>query len=407
MGKVLALILAGGRGKRMDILCCERPKPVLPFAGRFRVIDFSLSNCLHSGIENISILTDYQRSSMSDYLAQWGFINARPGNFHILEPGNGSYRGTADAVYQTLDYLQKRNADTALILSGDHIYKMDYRRMLAFHNQVGADVTVGVVSVPAEEAHRFGIVTTEANGRVVNFVEKPKIPQSNLVSMGIYVFNVPVLSDRLIENAAMPDSPRDFGHDIIPQMVTRDKVFAYKFEDYWQDIGTTEAYYNANMEFSGKPSSFSMNGKWTVLTVEKDLPPAVITAQGAIRNSLISPGCMIKGRVENSVLSPGVRIEARATVKNSVLMDNVIVGYHGVVDRCILDEDVKIGEFSYIGFGGTLFYGHRCDVTVLGKNVTVPSRTAIGRSCKIFPGAGPANFNAGVVPSEAIISGGL
>lgn len=189
MSRVLAMILAGGRGERMDILCYERPKPALPFAGRFRVIDFSLSNCIHSGISDVAVLTDYRRSEMADYLRRWHSSNASLKNLAILEPQNGSYKGTADAVYQNLDYLDKYGADKVLILAGDHIYKMDYRNLLDYHEQVKADVSVGVVPVPIEQAHRFGIVATDAEGRIVDFIEKPRVPKSNLVSMGIYVFS--------------------------------------------------------------------------------------------------------------------------------------------------------------------------------------------------------------------------
>ncbi len=224
MPKVLAMILTGGRGKRMDILCQERPKPALPFAGRFRVIDFSLSNCIHSQINSIALLADYQRSYMANYLRRWNSVNVPDVRLHILEPVTGAYRGTADAVYQNLGYLRRYRADRALVLAGDHIYKMDYRKILAFHEQVKADVTVGVVQVPIEQADRFGTVTVDAEGRIVDFVEKSGTPRSDLVSMGIYVFNTEVLAERLIEDAAQPNSPHDFGYAVIPDMVKRDRV---------------------------------------------------------------------------------------------------------------------------------------------------------------------------------------
>lgn len=388
MKSVLAIILAGGRGKRMDILCRGRAKPALPFAGRFRVIDFSLSNCVNSGIHDIAVLADYERRPMADYLgagASWGL--GQRGNFQVLEPKSGSYKGTADAIYQNLWYLDKGAAELILVLAADHVYKMDYRKMLASHERVGADVTVGVISVPIEEAHRFGIVTVNAEGRIIEFIEKPRIPASSLASMGIYVFNRGILTERLIEDAAQPSSPHDFGHAVIPKMVKQDKVFAYKFDGYWQDIGTVESYYAANMELTRQMPSFSLNGSWPVFTKENGSLAPEISELTIVKHSLISPGCVIKGEVERSVLSPGVRVEEEAVVRDSAIMANTTIGKHSVVDRCILDEEVNIGKFCYIGFGASLIPGN-WDITVLGRGVTVPPYTAICRNCKILTWCG-------------------
>jgi glucose-1-phosphate adenylyltransferase len=402
MGKTVALILAGGRGKRMDVLCHVRPKPTLPFAGRFKVIDFTLSNCVYSGIDDLAILTDYQRSYMAKYLAQWGLANAVRTS-HILEPKTGSYKGTADAVYQNLPYLNKFNTENVLILAGDHIYKMDYREMLAFHEKTKAAVTVGVIRVPIEEAHRFGTVYLGNGGEILEFVEKSRNPRSNLASMGIYVFNRDVLSQRLKEDAIRPDSPHDFGYTILPGMVGRDKVYAYEFTGYWQDIGTPQAYYTANMELICAQPSFSLNGTRTVLTQRLNLPPPNISQQGKVVNSLLSPGCVIKGRVENSILSPGVRVDEQAEVRNSVLMPNVFVGYHSIVDTCIIDEGVNIGKLCYIGFGKSLLPGD-FDITVLGKGVIVPSHTAIGRNCRVLPNVDASSFRGNLIASDSILS---
>lgn len=305
MTGVLAMILAGGRGGRMDILCQGRAKPSLPFAGSFRVIDFALTNCVRSGIKDIAVLTDYQRSGMGNYLNAWWLANGDKRNLHILDPEIGSYKGTADAIHQNIGHLQKIGAHSTLVLAADHVYKMDYGKMLAFHQKVDADVTVGVVSVPIDQAHRFGIVKTSPEGRVIEFVEKPKTPKSNLVSMGIYIFSSRTLLDRLAEDAADSSSPHDFGHAIIPSMVSRDRVFAYKFNDYWRDIGTVEAYYQANMELIRQPLTFSMNTQWSILTQNHgSLPPPKVCGQGTVTDSLVSPGCVIKGEVRNSILSP-------------------------------------------------------------------------------------------------------
>jgi len=268
MTQVLAIILAGGRGERMDILCNERPKPVLPFAGNFRVIDFTLSNCVHSQIQDIAVLTDYQSSCMTKYLNSWYQNNSGFTRLHILEPQFNSYKGTADAVYQNLNYVKQDKSDLVLILSGDHVYKMDYNRMVDFHRQMKADLTMGVIPVPIEEAHRFGIVTIGSKERIVDFVEKPEIPQSNLASMGIYVFNKQILYDWLIEDAFLPGSFRDFGHDVIPEIIRWHNVFAFRFGDYWRDIGTPAAYYEANINMIREQPCLWINKKQPVLTGE-------------------------------------------------------------------------------------------------------------------------------------------
>lgn len=403
MGKTLGVVLAGGRGKRMDILCHLRPKPSLPFAGAYRVIDFCLSCCLHSGIRDVAVLIDYQRSEMAKYLRRWYSANAGLASFRILEPKAGSYKGTADAVYQNVKFLQADPSESVLVLAGDHIYKMDYQPMLDFHRHQKADVTVGVVTVPIEQAHRFGIATVDNQGRIVDFLEKPKNPQSNLTSMGIYVFNKHVLIERLEEDAAQQDSPHDFGYAVIPDMVKRDRVVAYEFNGYWQDIGTAEAYYEANMELTKQKPRFTLDSARPVFTEVNDLPATKIYSQGSVNNSLVSPGCVIKGHVENSVLSPGVRIEEQAVVRDSIVMTNTFIDYHSIVDRSILDEEVNVGKYCYIGLGKSLVSGE-WDITVVGKGVTVPPHTAIGRDCRILPHVGPHDFHGQTVPSGVVLS---
>jgi len=398
MEKTIAMILAGGRGKRMEVLCHLRPKPLLPFAGRFRVIDFGLSNCIHSQIRSIAVLADYQRTDMADYMRRWRSANSGTDRLSVLEPVVGSYAGTADAVYRNLDYLRSQGADTVLVLAGDHVYKMDYRNMLAFHEKVKADATVGIVRVPVEQAHRFGTVVVDTEGRIVEFVEKSSRPHSNLVSMGIYVFNKDFLALRLTEDAGETNSPHDFGYSILPKIVKRDRIFAYEFNGYWQDIGTVEAYYEANMELLKDKPRFSLDSNWPIFAESNTLP-----AEINIENSLVSPGCLIKGRVENSILSSGVRVEENAVVRDSVVMANASIGYHSVIDRCVLDEGVNVGSFCYAGFGSGLVPGNR-EITVLGKDVTVPDHTAIGRRCKISPRAEASAFKAGIVPSGSTVS---
>jgi glucose-1-phosphate adenylyltransferase len=401
MKRTIAMILAGGRGKRMDVLCYLRPKPLLPFAGRFRVVDFSLSNCIHSQIRSIAVLVDYQRADMAEYLRRWRSANSHAEGLSVLAPGVGYYAGTADAVYRNLDYLKRQGADTVLVLAGDHVYKMDYRNMLAFHKKVKADTTVGIVHVPVEQAHRFGTVAVDTEGRIMEFVEKSSRPHSDLASMGIYVFNKDFLAVHLAEDASEAASPHDFGYSILPKMVKRDRIFAYEFNGYWQDIGTVEAYYEANMELLRAKPRLSLDGNWPI-SAESNALPVEPNPEVCIENSLISPGCLIKGRVENSILSPGVRIEENAVVRDSVVMAGTSIGYHSVIDKCILDEGVNVGKCCYAGFGSGLVSGNR-EITVLGKGVTVPDYTAIGRRCKISSRVEANAFSTGIVTSGSTV----
>ncbi|MGP8079440.1 MAG: glucose-1-phosphate adenylyltransferase family protein [Dehalococcoidales bacterium] len=389
MDKMIAAILAGGKGTRMDIFCQVRPKPALPFAGKYRFIDFCLSNCLHSKITDVAVFVDYRRAQLSGYLDRWQIENSRNTKIDVLEPdNNGAYLGTANAVYQKLDFLRNHSADKILIMPSDHAYKMDYRKMLAFHNKSGADVTVGVVPVPIEEAHRFGTLTLGDNGYVTEYIEKPDVPKSNLVSMGIYIFNKDILISRLVRDAAELSSLHDFGYSIIPGMVGQDKVYAYKFDSFWRDIGTIDAYYDTSMELTGSKPPFSLTGTWPVLTCQTNEQTKQF-AHSHIQNSIISPGCVIKGHVENSILSPGVHVEEQAVVKNSIIMSNVFIGVHSIVDSCIADEDVNIGDFCYLGFGKN--NNNNREYILLGKGSSISAHTAIARGCKITPYSSPTD----------------
>lgn len=400
-----AVILAGGRGKRMDLLCHLRPKPALPFAGKLRVIDFTLSNCIHSQIISTAILVDYQRNYMANYLKKWAVANWKSTNIAILPPTTGSYAGTADAVYRNLGHLDNQSSSNVLILAGDHVYRMDYRSMLDFHEDMKADVTVGVIKVPIEEAYRFGTVIVDSEGKILEFVEKSSKPLSTLASMGIYIFNKEILTERLCEDARTKDSPHDFGFAILPKMVEHERVFAYEFNGYWQDIGTVEAYYKANMELLLSSPRFSLDGSWPILSDYNSLPIPQKSADGNIVNSVISPGCVIKGYVENSILSPGVHVEDKAIIKNSVVMANTIIGYHSVVDNCIIDEGVQVSELCYLGFGKSLL-SDDSEITVVGKDVMIPRHTAVGRKCKVLPRVDLCNFAGSLVPSGTTVSSG-
>ena len=347
------------------------------------MIDFSLSNCLNSQIEDIAVLTGYQRSYLGSYLKRWHLTNAEDKNISILEPKSGMYLGTADAVYQNLNRVTNSKADTVVILAADHVYRMDYREMIAFHKAMKADVTVGVVSVPIERASQFGTVMTDTNNRIIDFVEKPVHPQSNLVSMGIYVFEATILRERLKEDAAQPESVHDFGRVILPQMLQRDRMFAYKFSGYWQDIGTPEAYHKANLDLVSQSSALSLDNAWPIYPCDRDYRPINVRQNSHVRSSLIGSGCAIKGYVENSIISPGVWVGEGAVVKNSVIMANVSIGRHTEVSHSVVDEGVVIGEHCNVGSGPDFYHG-LARVTVLGQNTRVPSRSDIGISGELL-----------------------
>ncbi len=400
MKQVLAMVLAGGRGKRMDIFCDQRPKPVLPFAGQYRVIDITLSNCVYSQIEDIAVLVDYQRSAIIDYLNRWSLSNQPTRAISILQPKSGSYIGTANAVFQNLAYLDRKGVDTVLILAGDHIYNMDYQAMLAFHHEKQADVTVGIIQVPHREASRFGTLVTSTDGRIKEFVEKSSTPVSDLASMGIYVFSRKFLTKQLIQDAHNANSPHDFGYAILPHIVKQDRVFGYMFKGYWQDIGTVESYYQTNMQLLGGEDVFDFSNTRPVLTVNRGTSSGIVNVPGRIVNSLIGHGCVIDGYVENSILSPGVKVEEKAEVVNSIIMDHSHIKYHSIVDRCILDEDVTIEKFCYLGFGSASM--HRVnDIILVGKGVYLGPETAIGRKSRILPGSRLCNK---FVPPGSVVS---
>lgn len=401
MNNVSAVILAGGRGERMNILSKVRPKPVLPFAGSFRVVDFVLTNCLRSEINNVMVLTDYQREYMGNYISSWYQANGSSKNLHIKEPYDGSFTGTANAVYQNLDYIEKANVQKVLVLAADHVYKMDYRKMLAFHDRVGAEVTIGVINVPIQEAHRFGVLTVD-NLRVQSFMEKPKFPKSNLVSMGIYVFNKEILVQKLREDAMNPLSSHDFGNSIVPNMVKSNRLFAYTYNDYWQDIGTVDAYYNANIELTRYVPTLTLNSTWPVLTLDDYIPYAKVISREGIASSIIGRECIIKGRVENSVLSPSVRVEENAIVRNSIIMKDTLIGANSIVDNSIIDEKVNVGDFCYIGYGSQSGLEGK-NLTVIGKDSNIPSHTAIGKNCTIPPRTILINSKTSVIRPDTVL----
>lgn len=419
MSKILAVILAGGQGERLSILSQKRAKPAVPFAGKYRIIDFALSNCVNSGITNVAVLTQYRPHSLHDHIGigkPWD-LDRQQGGVFLLQPYIGRqesewYQGTADAVYQNLDFIMEARYDYVLVLAGDHIYRMDYGPMIAFHQQQNADVTMGAVVVPLEEGHRFGILETDAQNRVIAFEEKPAHPRGTLGSMGIYVFSRETLVNVLIQDEQGTEGSQatrhDFGHDIIPAMLARQqRVYAYPFSDYWQDVGTIQSYWEAHMELLTEQPVFDLyDPTWVIHTRSEERPPAQLHGNAQVRNSLISHGCIIKGVVEHSVLSPGVIVEEGAQVRDSILLFDTVIGAGSVVDRAIMDKEVVVGKNCAVGYGND-FTPNKLEpgrlntgITLLGKRAHLPDNLKVGRNCKIGSDLRPEDFT-----SETLASG--
>jgi glucose-1-phosphate adenylyltransferase len=418
MSKVLALILAGGQGERLSLLSQKRAKPAVPFAGKYRIIDFALSNCVNSGIFDVAVLTQYRPHSLNDHIGigrPWD-LDRSHGGVHLLQPyvGRGEadwYQGTADAVYQNLSFILESSCDYVLILAGDHIYRMNYGPMIDFHQQHNAAATLGAVVVSIEEGHRFGILETDTEQRVVSFEEKPKQPRGTLGSMGIYVFNRDTLIRVLLEDARAEGgtpSQHDFGRNIIPGMVARGEgVYAYPFTGYWQDVGTIQSYWEAHMNLLGDRPAFDLyDPSWVIHTRSEERPPASIRQGAQIVESLISHGNIIKGRVEHSVLSPGVVVEEGAVVRDSIILFDTVIGAGSVVDHTITDKEVVIGKNCQIGYGDDLTPNKQephllnTGITLIGKRTHLPDNLKVGRNCKIGTDLRPQDF-----PSDTLASG--
>ena len=401
-GSVLTLILAGGEGERLSILSQVRAKPGVPFGGKYRIIDFALSNTVNSGLTDVGILTQYAPRSLIDHIGvgrPWDLDRSR-GGVALLQPfiGRGRardwYRGTADAVLQNLDFIEDRSPELVLVLAGDHVYKMDYRPFIDTHREKGALVTCAVRTVPIEEAHRFGILDVNREGRVTQFVEKPAKPRSNLVSMGVYVFSWPAMRDLLSTERV------DFGRDVLPWMVAqRKQVFAYQFGGYWQDVGTVESYWQTSLDLLRDDPGIELNDLgWLVYTRSEERPPARIGPGAVVSRSMISHGCVIDGTVEHSVLSPGVRVAAGAVVRDSIVMFDAVVEHGAQLDRAIVDKEARIGPDARVGVGDDLRANRDeperlyAGITLVGKKARIPRGVEVGRNCRIDPNVGEADF---------------
>jgi len=412
VSRTLAVILAGGEGERLSLLSGVRAKPAVPFAGKFRIIDFTLSNCVNSGLTNVMVLTQYAPLSLNDHIGAgrpWD-LDRNTGGIRIFQPflSRGRprewYRGTADAVTANLDAIHQSGADVVLILAGDHIYKMDYGPFIQQHRRKRADVTIAVKPVPIEEAHRFGVLTLDDSDAVTEWQEKPKHPKSNLASLGIYVFSPKALQKWLGEGR------NDFGKNVIPDMLeAHARVYGYRFEDYWQDVGTVHSYWETQMELlDDHPPLDLYDRDWVVHTRSEERPPARIGPTANVHRSLISHGCIIAGTVEHSVLSPGVRVDPGAIVRDSVIMFDTHIRAGAVVDRAIIDKEVNVGPNAIVGMGNDFSTPNvdeperlNTGITVIGKRAVIPASARIGRNVRIAGDVRPADFR-----SKRVKSGG-
>lgn len=416
---VLTLILAGGQGSRLSILGEKRAKPAVPFAGKYRIIDFPLSNAVNSGLYRVAVLTQYRPHSLMQHIGigePWDLNRAQPNGVQIWQPYQGRkdqdwYRGTADALYQNRNLIAESGCDRLLVLSGDHIYKQDYRDLLNFHDAKGADLTVAVMNVAPEEVSRFGIMSTDATQRITRFTEKPKQSDSTLASMGIYVFNTRFLLQQLNADAADPASSHDFGKNIIPKMVENDKVYAYAFSGYWVDVGTISAYWETNLALLQEKSGLDLyDPSWVIHTRSKERPPVKLGSAGKSRDSLLSNGCVIDGMVVNSVLSPGVWVEAGAVVRDSVIMNDTVIRSGALVDRCVLDKEIEIGAGAQVGCGDDNTPNQlepaniNTGITIVGKRAQIPAGTCIGRNCRIDPNTTGDDYDQLEIPSGGTVS---
>ena len=356
---MLAMILAGGRGSRLHDLTQKVAKPAVSYGGKYRIIDFPLSNCANSGIDVVGVLTQYESILLNSYVAagrRWG-LDAKDSGVYVLPPREKSdanldvYRGTADAISQNIDFIDTYSPEYLLILSGDHIYKMNYARMLAFHKESKADATIAVIEVPMKEASRFGIMNTDETGRIVEFEEKPEHPKSNLASMGIYIFNWKLLRKTLLADMKNADSSHDFGKDIIPALLNDEKkLCAYKYKGYWKDVGTIDSPWEANMDLLDKNNALDLNDPaWKIYTEDVTALPQYIGADAVVDRAFITQGCVVNGKVKNSVLFTGAKVAEGAQVIDSVLMPGAEVAEGAVVTRTLVADGVKIGKNAVVG----------------------------------------------------------
>lgn len=383
----VAMILAGGQGSRLGVLTKSLAKPAVPFGGKYRIIDFPLSNCHNSGLDTVGVLTQYQPFALHSYLgigAPWD-LDRKDGGVFVLPPfvrarGGEWYKGTANAIHQNANFIDQFDPEYVLILSGDHIYKMDYAKMLDFHKEKGADATIAVIEVPWDEASRFGIMNTNSDSSIAEFEEKPKKPRSNLASMGVYVFYWPLLRKYLLEDDEDKNSSHDFGKNIIPKMLNDgQKMFAYPFSGYWKDVGTVESLWEANMDLLRENPPFDLHEQsWRIYSVNPTQPPHFISPGGSVRCSLVSEGCEIYGKVERSVLFPGVAIGEGTVVRDSVVLPGASIGANCCIERAIIGHEAVLESGCQVGC-----LGEGEAITVIAERSTVAAHTVVDRGAVV------------------------
>ena len=370
--KVVAMLLAGGQGSRLGVLTKHRAKPAVTYGGKYRIIDFPLSNCIHSGIDTVGVLTQYEPLELNAYIgtgASWDLDGMTGGAFVLPPYVKGErgewYSGTANAIYQNIYFIERYDPEYIVVLSGDHIYKMDYSQMISFHEENGADATIAVIEVPMEEASRFGIMNANDDMRIIDFEEKPKKPKSNMASMGVYVFSWKKVKEYLVADSKDEKSSNDFGKNIIPKMLAAgEKLYSYPFKGYWKDVGTITSLWEANMELlHDHPELDLYDDPWRIFSHNPNKPPHFVDKGAKIKNSLISEGCYIYGTVENSILSAGVTVEKGAVVRDSIIMQETLIGEKSKIIMSIIDEEVKVERCAVVGGGG--------DIAVVGSKAVI------------------------------------
>ena len=417
--EMIAMLLAGGQGSRLGVLTSKVAKPAVAFGGKYRIIDFPLSNCINSGVDTVGVLTQYQPLRLNTHIGigiPWD-LDRNIGGVNILPPYEKStdtewYTGTANAIYQNITYMEMFHPEYVLILGGDHIYKMDYEVMLDFHKANGAACTIAVMPVPWEEASRFGVVVTDETSRITEFQEKPKEPKSNLASMGIYIFTWSVLKEALLTNAHVPGC--DFGKHIIPYCHEKGlKLAAYEYNGYWKDVGTLSSYWEANMELIDIIPEFNLYEEfWKIYTSGDIIPPQYVSADAVIERCIIGDGTEIYGEVRNSVIGPGVTIQKGTVVRDSIIMKGTVIGEDAVIDRAIIAENVQIGAGAHLGVGEEVPNRFKPNVyagglVTIGENSIIPDHVQIGKNTAICGKTVPEDYPRGILESgESLIKDG-
>ena len=417
--EMIAMLLAGGQGSRLGVLTSKVAKPAVSFGGKYRIIDFPLSNCINSGVDTVGVLTQYQPLRLNAHIGigiPWD-LDRNVGGVSVLPPYEKSsssewYSGTANAIYQNLEYMQSYNPEYVLILSGDHIYKMDYEVMLDYHKASHADVTIAAMPVPMEEASRFGVVITDENGKIQEFEEKPEHPRSNLASMGIYIFSWKVLKEALIANAEVPGC--DFGKHVIPYCHEKgQRLFAYEYNGYWKDVGTLGSYWEANMELIDIIPEFNLYEEfWKIYTRSEIIPPQYIAEDAVVTRSIISEGTDVYGEVHNSVIGSGVTIGKGSVIRDSIIMKNTVIGENCVIDRAIIAENSVVGDGAVLGVGEDISNKKKPSVycfglVTIGDSTVIPPNVKIGKNTAIEGETTPEDYPGGVLDSgETLIKAG-